>query len=83
MAARGRGAAVGDRAPPASSLPGGLLRHYVAWPGRKAAGRTAPDDPIARSATRLMRLMSPTIARIMRSEVDQLTRLKSDLEKSA
>jgi len=30
-----------------------------------------------------MRLMSPTIARIMRSEVDQLTRLKSDLEKSA
>jgi uncharacterized membrane protein len=45
-------------------------------------GRTTVTFALDVTPTGLMRLMSPMIARTMRSEVDQLARLKDDLERT-
>lgn len=47
------------------------------------AGRTAVTFALGLQPTGLMRLMSGVIAKTMRSEVDQLPRLKAELEKTA
>jgi uncharacterized protein YndB with AHSA1/START domain len=82
----------GDYRVTAFEPPTGLEFQVTAGPARPTGrftlteagpGRTTVTFALDLVPTGLMRLMGPMIARTMRSEVDQLSRLKADLEKSA
>jgi uncharacterized protein YndB with AHSA1/START domain len=81
----------GDYRISAYEPPNLLEFHVVAGPARPtgrftlteaAPGRTTVTFTLELHPTGLMRLMSPMIAKTMRSEVSQLPALKADLEKS-